>query len=109
MNPVADAIRALHRSDGSIQCGARATLAVEHSSGATSRHLDDRLRCTQPNGHPLGEHKDGICCWRVHPFSDEHVDAYEPRDFRKCVECGRRWPCATLQAVQEAEKSLASL
>lgn len=99
LTAISAALRTIHQPTGTIQCGARATLAVEHSGGGGGRHEDKRLRCTQPNGHEPSEHRDGICCWRPHPFPDEVVDGREPRDLRRCRECGGKWPCATLQVL----------
>lgn len=100
LGAISAALRTIHQPTGNIQCGARATLAVEHSGGGPGRPKEDkRLYCTKPNGHEDTEHRDGICCWRPHPFPDERVDAREPRDLRRCRECGGRWPCATIEVL----------
>lgn len=97
---IADAIRALHSSDGHRDCGARATQVNLHQFSGNTK--ETRLRCTLDPNHE-GLHKDQVCCYSFHEFSDEIVDAYEPRDLRKCTECGTPWPCKTIKALQEAE------
>lgn len=100
LTAISAALRTIHQPTGTIQCGARATLEVEHSGGSPQgRHGDNRLYCTEKNGHEDGPHRDGICCWRVHEFPDEIVDAREPRDLRRCNECGGSWPCATIRVL----------
>lgn len=98
LTAISAALRTIHQPTGTIQCGARATLNVKHSGGS-SRHADKRLFCTAPNGHEPDQHLDGICCWLVHPFPDEIVEAREPRDLRRCRECGGSWPCATIRVL----------
>lgn len=97
LGAISAALRTIHQPAGNIQCGARATLTVQHSD---SRTREKSLYCTKPNGHPADEgHRDGICCWRSHPFSDEVVETREPRDLRRCRKCSDRWPCETIQVL----------
>lgn len=97
---VAAAVRALHQPDRRRECGARATMTVQHSRGATSER---RLYCTEDAAHD-GDHRDALCCWRFHKFPDAVVDAYEPRDLRRCITCNDSWPCTTARAIQTAEE-----
>jgi len=97
LTAISAALRTIHQPTGTIQCGARATLSVKHSLGSGTHEA--RLFCTEPNGHLPSEHRDGICCWTVHTFSDEVVESREPRDLRRCGECGGQWPCATLRVL----------
>ena len=102
LTAISAALRTIHQPTGTIQCGARATLEVEHSGGGpggSRSKSDKRLYCTLPNGHEEDTHRDGICCWKAHEFPDEIVDAREPRDLRRCTECGGSWPCATIQVL----------
>lgn len=103
LTAISAALRTIHQPTGTIQCGARATLEVEHSGGGrggSRSKSDKRLYCTSPNGHEADiGHLDGVCCWKSHPFPDEIVDAREPRDLRRCNECGGSWPCATIQVL----------
>lgn len=94
---LAAALREFHRPTGPIQCGARATVNTVHSGGGPGRSA--RLFCTEPNGHDGDLHRDGICCWSVHEFPDVLVEAREPRDLRRCADCGDAWPCKTIRAL----------
>lgn len=99
LTAISAALRTIHQPTGTIQCGARATLTVQHSS---SRTEEARLYCTKPNGHPAEDgHRDGICCWKSHEFPDETVESREPRDLRRCRTCSDRWPCATLKVLMD--------
>lgn len=95
-----EAVLALHEIDVLIQCGARGTAMVSH--GYERGFEEVRLCCTEPQGHDPHWHKDNIHCYTTHVFDEVLVDEYRPRDFSTCKGCGRRWPCDTIRAMEEA-------
>lgn len=97
LTAISAALRTIHQPTGTIQCGARTTMEVEHS--VNGRVSETRLFCTEKNGHESTTHRDGVCCWRVHEFPDEIVQTREPRDLRRCNNCGGMWPCATIRVL----------
>lgn len=96
-----DAVRLLHRPDVHRECGARTTATVEHSNGGASER---RLLCTLPPEHDGQDHKDQVCCYRFHTFSDAYVEEYAPRNLTACYHDRQVWPCATVRAMRAAEE-----
>ena len=88
-------VLALHKPTGIVTCGARTDGAVphRHSNGHTAERV---MTCSNPEGHE-GPHKDAVCCWSFHSFSDGVPGV--GLDLRSCADCGRTWPCRTYTAL----------
>ena len=88
-------VLALHEPTGIVTCGARTDGAVLHRH--SNEHTEERvMTCSNPEGHE-GPHRDAVCCWSFHSFSDGVPGV--GRDLRSCADCGRSWPCRTYTAL----------
>lgn len=90
-----DAVLALHTPTGNVTCGARTDGVVphRHSGGRTEKRV---MTCSNPVGHE-GPHKDAVCCWAFHSFSDGVPGV--GRDLRSCATCRTAYPCPTVRAI----------
>lgn len=76
-------LRQLHHNAPKMRCGARVVKEVTHYSGQT---YENQLVCTLAPGHD-DLHKDEICCWRFHTFT-EGTPAPEDVWGGRCCSCG---------------------
>ena len=91
MTSLIEELTELHHCAPVLRCGARAVRPVEHYHGDTTAA---NLVCTEKPGHD-GLHKDAICCWRFHAFSDAEP---APEDVYK----GRLCSCGNLNCQTRA-------
>lgn len=77
-------LREQHHLVEKFRCGARKTELVTHYHENTT---ETNLVCTQDVGHE-GSHKDAICCWRFHKFTDAEPQPEDVWRGEGCS-CGR--------------------
>lgn len=94
-----EALVELHHKVEKLRCGARTVLEVEHYSGYSS---ETSLVCTRDVGHE-GPHKDEICCWRFHAFTDGEPSPEDVWRGRLCS-CGRL-ECKIREILESAMKT----
>lgn len=80
-------------------CGAYTAPTVNRHAFSNAVKAEE-MRCTEDQGHE-GLHRDGMCCWRTHEFTNAEVVGYRPKDRRRC-RCGKPWEeCEVGQAVEQ--------